>query len=344
MLVCADPAKDYPVPPQFQHRVWLAKPDDPNAPQPQQSAIANGDGGADVDGSGRSNGAGAGAGAGGIASPRIRFEPRTDSVDVWTLIEQSEGLGLFDFDINSEPIVHVLTEKTLEHALQEVCEEEEAKQLAKHASAYAQQRMNELTAAQRAIASEQRKAKEKERRIQQAKDDAAAKKIADERETAKECAKLFVQSVQDNAIARLEREGRFYDPTIKQINDIFMPWTVRTVSDRLRVVSTARATVDSLLHDVLTAHNTAVQTSYRSAAAAGPNDTSYLAQLQAYAAAEDSARIPKPHIPYVIPDRMPPPASGGTLRSSKLPSPAKPDYHHPEATVVSHKDGLAFHI
>jgi hypothetical protein len=147
VVVCvgSDPAKDFASKPLFDdsRRVWQARADE-NDPS------------------------------------RVRFEPKSDASDVWTMIERAgDGTGawgIFDFDVSAEPVLHVLVEKTIEQALQEVCSEEEAKVAAAYASDYSQQRTAELSEAQRILAAEQRKIKEKERRIKQAEDDARARK------------------------------------------------------------------------------------------------------------------------------------------------------------------------
>ncbi|GAB5370419.1 hypothetical protein AAMO2058_001491300 [Amorphochlora amoebiformis] len=63
------------------------------------------------------------------------FIPKPSGVDKATEIGPRD---LFDFDLEVEPILEVLVGKSLEHALMEVLEEEELKNLARHQQSFEQ--------------------------------------------------------------------------------------------------------------------------------------------------------------------------------------------------------------
>jgi hypothetical protein len=126
VCVCAcacelDAAKDYPTPPVFNHRTWIGHA---SAPTASASASASDESNAANAGAPDSSRSAHSATAEDAAQPSasdeaaaqgaevqgLKFTPAIDSVDVWTMIEDAEGL--FDFDVSAEPIVHVLTAKT----------------------------------------------------------------------------------------------------------------------------------------------------------------------------------------------------------------------------------------
>ena len=96
--------------------------------------------------------------------PTPLFVPQKIGVDVETQIFEGD---LFDFDLEVEPILEVITGKTLEQALMEVLEEEELANLRHHQDEFDRIRNAELAETQRMEAAEKRRYEEKSRRLQQ---------------------------------------------------------------------------------------------------------------------------------------------------------------------------------
>ena len=93
--------------------------------------------------------------------PTPLFVPQKIGVDVETQIFEGD---LFDFDLEVEPILEVITGKTLEQALMEVLEEEELANLRHHQDEFDRIRNAELAETQRMEAAEKRRYEEKSRR------------------------------------------------------------------------------------------------------------------------------------------------------------------------------------
>jgi len=175
-----------------------------------------------------------------------KFVPKPSGEDKYTEILPGD---LFDFDLEVEPILEVLIGKTLDHALMEVLEEEELKELAAHKQDFEQKRNTMLAEVQRIEAAEKRRIEEKDRRIKQAKDFELKQKEAAEKAKARLLAKQLLASSQDVVFVNLEKEGKFEEPILKQIKGDFLPWIFRETKKRLEVISNARSAVGLLLQD-----------------------------------------------------------------------------------------------
>jgi hypothetical protein len=139
---------------------------------------------------------------------------------------------------------------------------------------------------------------------------------AHERDAAKEVSKQFISSLQSSVMARLEREGRFYDPTRKQVVDVFLPWAMTQVAARLQRYSQVQAALDSVLLNAVEQHQHSVWINQR-ITAPDQDPNSITARLEAYAAAEDAARIAKPQSanPHPPSPSLPRPSRSPFIRS-----------------------------
>uniref|UniRef100_A0A7S3Z9G6 Radial spoke protein 3 n=1 Tax=Lotharella globosa TaxID=91324 RepID=A0A7S3Z9G6_9EUKA len=174
------------------------------------------------------------------------FVPKPSGEDKSTEILPGD---LFDFDLEVEPILEVLIGKSLDHALTEVLEEEEMKELAAHKQDFEQKRNTMLAEVQRIEAEEKRRIEEKERRIKQAKDFEEKQKEAAEKAKARTLAKQLLSSAQDVVFVNLEKEGKFEEPILKQIKGEFLPWIFNETRERLKVLADAKSAVEALLQD-----------------------------------------------------------------------------------------------
>lgn len=113
---------------------------------------------------------------------------------------------MFDFDLEVEPILEVLTGRSLILAKYELIEEDERQEYLKHKTNYEQKREFELINLQRMEAARIRRDQEKERRHNQVKE----KKKYDTSIQKKLIAKIFAKS-------KLQRLDRY---TLKQLHEL----------------------------------------------------------------------------------------------------------------------------
>jgi hypothetical protein len=172
------------------------------------------------------------------------FMPKPIGEDVATSIEEGE---LFDFELAVEPLLEVIVGKALEQALMEVLEEEELERLQRHREHFEQERNQILAETQRMEAHSLRHHSEKERRLQQERERLAREKEVAKKAAARTAAKSFMANLQGNVVSALQDAGHLYDPVLKQVDGIFMPWLLESVADKLALVQHAREEADQLI-------------------------------------------------------------------------------------------------
>jgi hypothetical protein len=139
--------------------------------------------------------------------------------DISTQIENGD---LFDFDLEVEPILEVLTGKTLHVAMLEILQEEELEAIRLQQEEFEMVRNVELAECQRLEAEIKRKAQEKERRIIQEKKRLEDRKRLEESIAARQFSTQFLSDLHVHVFDELEAAGEFYDPVKKEIEDLFM--------------------------------------------------------------------------------------------------------------------------
>uniref|UniRef100_A0A3Q3VJQ7 Uncharacterized protein n=1 Tax=Mola mola TaxID=94237 RepID=A0A3Q3VJQ7_MOLML len=178
------------------------------------------------------------------------FIPAKSGKDVETQIEEGE---LFDFDREVQPVLEVLVGKTIEQSLEEVMEEEELAYLKAQRRAFGERRNNELAEAATSGAGEAPTrvcVSPQERRIAQQRE---ALKI--ERETVEKIAtrafsRQYLAGLLPATFTSLRSHGLFYDPIEKDIETNFFPWLMAEVNNSLEKRYTARALINTIIHDV----------------------------------------------------------------------------------------------
>jgi len=176
--------------------------------------------------------------------PAPIFIPMKTGVDVETQIYEGD---LFDFDTEVEPILEVLVGKTLEQSMMEVMEEEELANMRAHQEHFEQIRNAELAETQRLEEAEKRRSQEKERRVQQEKERVAREAQVTEKVAARTFTKGFLSELQSSVVSNLQDAGFFYDPLEAEVTNDFMPWLMDSMSEKLDMVSVAKAIADDLL-------------------------------------------------------------------------------------------------
>ena len=180
--------------------------------------------------------------------PTPLFVPAKTGRDASTQIEEGE---LFDFELESKPIIEVLVGKTVEQALLEVLEEEELSALREQQRQFEQKRHAELVETQRLEEQDRRRTHEKEKRMQQQRE-----ALLKERETAKKIAarafaKSYLTDLVPSVFDALTAHGYFYDHVEREIVEDFIPWLMGEVKEDLTNSIDARRLLDNIIMDAL---------------------------------------------------------------------------------------------
>jgi len=168
--------------------------------------------------------------------PLPLFIPTKAGMDKATQVEGD----LFDFDLEVQPILEVLVGKTLEQSMQEVLEEEELSAIRRRQEDFEQARNAELAEVQRLEAEARRKFEEKERRVTQESERIVNEKDVEEKVAARAFAKEYLTDLHENVFGGLVDDGHFYDPLVKEVEDVFMPWVMDSVVTQLDRVALSR--------------------------------------------------------------------------------------------------------
>jgi len=171
--------------------------------------------------------------------------PKKTGVDVSTQIEPEDQL--FNFDLEVEPLLNVLIGKTLEVSLMEVEEEEELTAIRADKERYIRERLEEQ---QRILKDEEaevarvqqkdEKKKQEQERVQRARD-VSAKVFS--------ClsVKALVAKAKNSAFDEMDKNGVFFDPDLKMVEEEFMPWLYKNVDEGFKEVVEAQELVDEMI-------------------------------------------------------------------------------------------------
>ena len=132
------------------------------------------------------------------------FKPEKRGEDAGTQVEKGE---LFDFDEEVEPIINVLTFKTLEEARMEVLEEEEIKEMKRQMQDFEKVRNRELEIVQKLECQTIRKEEEKLRRNEERIIRTEMAKIYQKKLISCVFAKNYLKNIRTNTLRDLEENG-----------------------------------------------------------------------------------------------------------------------------------------
>ena len=180
--------------------------------------------------------------------PSPLFVPAKSGVDKDTQVDTAE---IFDFDIEVKPILEALVGKTLQTSMLEVMEEEELAAIRKRQDEFEQMRNAELMEVQRLEAEASRKFAEKQRRLKQELERKKLQQHLKQKVAARSFAKVYLAELNASVFSTLEKEGKFYDPVKKEVEDSFMPWLMDGVVAETQKVQTAQKLADDLLNESL---------------------------------------------------------------------------------------------
>ncbi|XP_033859940.1 radial spoke head protein 3 homolog isoform X1 [Acipenser ruthenus] len=176
------------------------------------------------------------------------FIPAKTGKDVATQILEGE---LFDFDVEVNPILEVLTGKTIEQALLEVMEEEELASLRAQQRAFEELRNAELVEVQRLEEQERRRREEKEHRMKQQREVLRLEKESAKKIAARAFAQHYLADLLPSVYSSLQDNGYFYDSVERDVETEFMPWLMTEVEKTLDKRVFGRTMLDMLIREVV---------------------------------------------------------------------------------------------
>jgi len=162
--------------------------------------------------------------------PSPLFLPAKIGLDIDTQIEEGD---LFDFDVEVEPVLEVLTGKTLEQSMMEVLEEEELASLERHQEDFEKRRNTEMLEVQRMEAAEKRRTDELQRRMQQQSANREQDLSVMKKVISRTIATAHLSSLKERTLAHLFDAGVFYDTMSAAVETKFVPNLLQMVSSQM---------------------------------------------------------------------------------------------------------------
>ena len=199
--------------------------------------------------------------------PTPMFLQAKTGIDTSTQVEDGE---LFDFDLEVAPLLEVLVGKTIEQSFTEVLEEEELRAMRDHQEYFEQVRTAELVATQRMEAEERRKAAENARRAKQEEERIAREKLVRDKISSVQLARGYLTGVFNVVFDKLYEDGTFYDPSVKEVEDDFLPLLTAMVTDKVTAKEVSREMVRKIIREAV---GNAKRTSTTATSAAGSSSS-----------------------------------------------------------------------
>lgn len=159
---------------------------------------------------------------------------------------------LFNFDLEVQPILEVLVGKTIHVAMLELMQEEELDAIRLQQEQFEDIRNVELAEVQRLEAEARRKAHEKEKRIAQEAKRLIDRKELEEKIAARAFSQQYLSTLHVGVFDTLTEEGYFYDPVKKEVEELFLPGLLASISSRADSYNAAQQLVDELIDQAKT--------------------------------------------------------------------------------------------
>jgi hypothetical protein len=185
--------------------------------------------------------------------PSPLFVPAKTGVDRETQIFEGD---LFVFDLEVEPLLQVLVGKTLEQSLMEVLEEEELSNMRAQQEEFDQVSRVELAEAQRMEEAEKRRFQEKKRRVEQERLRLESEKEVALKVASRSFSHRYVHDVVSSVFGTLNEEGFFYDPLVREIEDVFAPWLLSGVSSNTQAIIEANRMMEETIKGAVSLQET----------------------------------------------------------------------------------------
>eukprot|EP00614_Pseudopedinella_elastica_P025214 CAMPEP_0172626526 /NCGR_PEP_ID=MMETSP1068-20121228/150747_1 /TAXON_ID=35684 /ORGANISM="Pseudopedinella elastica, Strain CCMP716" /LENGTH=367 /DNA_ID=CAMNT_0013436159 /DNA_START=184 /DNA_END=1287 /DNA_ORIENTATION=+ len=180
--------------------------------------------------------------------PSPLFVPAKSGQDAASQVDVAE---IFDFNAEVAPILEVLVGKTLQTSMLEVMEEEELAAIRRRQDEFEEERNAELMEVQRLEAEAARKFAEKKRRVHQEKERKRLQAELKEKVAARSFAKAYLAEMNASVYGELEKEGAFYDPVKKEVEEVFLPWLFDAAVAQSTQTTVAQNLADDLLLSAL---------------------------------------------------------------------------------------------
>lgn len=177
-----------------------------------------------------------------------QFVPSKTGADAATQIFEGD---LFDFDLESAPILDVLVGKTVEQSLLEVMEEEELETLREHQRRFQERRQAEVAEQQRLGERERRHVEEKERRMAQRRQALEQEQDTEAKVAASALAQNYLADMVPAVFSNLRQKGFFFNGIERDIETAFMPWLRDAVEQELDKVLTGKEVLNDLILDAV---------------------------------------------------------------------------------------------
>lgn len=194
--------------------------------------------------------------------PTPMFLQAKTGIDTSTQVEDGE---LFDFNLEVAPLLEVIIGKTIEQSFTEVLEEEELKAMRDHQEYFEQVRTAELVATQRMEAEEKRKAMENARRVKQEEERIAREKQVRNKISSVQLARGYLTGVFDVVFDKLYEDGTFFDPSVKEVEDDFLPLLTAMVTKKVTQKEISREVMRKIIREAIIKASEAKQKSVASA-------------------------------------------------------------------------------
>ncbi|KAF5269178.1 hypothetical protein FQR65_LT02478 [Abscondita terminalis] len=176
------------------------------------------------------------------------YVPAKTGKDVGTQICPGD---LFDFDMEVQPILEVLVGKTIEQGLIEVLEEEELAALREQQRRFLETRAAETAEAQRIEERERRLQDEKRRRMKDFEEGLIIQKEMEERIAAAVLMQGYMADLLPSVLEGLEEEGFLTDNIKKDVDESFMPWLMKEVTNELQEMVSSRDVLLDIVREIL---------------------------------------------------------------------------------------------
>lgn len=205
-----------------------------------------------------------------------------------TQIEDGE---LFDYNAALSVLVDVLVGKSLDVGIVEVRQEQEVKALLTQKEWFINKRQKQLH--------ERRQDEERTKQRQKANDALLAEarvKLEEQKYVARKVAagavsRQFLANLQSNVFASLEAQGKLVDPMITEVEQVFMPWLLKQVDERLGQARWVHFLIDEITKEQVEHIHFTVAEKARLEEEARENEARLLAELRVLQEAERVAQL-----------------------------------------------------
>lgn len=174
------------------------------------------------------------------------YVPRKSGIDACTQMEP-ETDGLFDFDVEVEPILDVMVGKILEQSLIELEQELEMKTLAAKMASLHSAKSMEADAVKKQEAAELGRARDRRIIMEQRREFLSRQRQVVQKLAASQLGAELAGSMIDDALDFCEDQGMFSDPVRDAIELSFMPNLYDRVKKQLSHLEVAQLCVDDLI-------------------------------------------------------------------------------------------------